>query len=109
MKKILLVAAVASLALSACSEPSVEEQFFNELDNRLAELEALTEQERVCLSRVMEVSGGADDDKLMALGEQMEAKHGNELPAEYESRMQDLAERTQELTMKLMPKMNPDC
>ena len=46
---------------------------------------------------------------MMPLAEQMEAKHGAELPAEYEQRMQQLSERMQVMMVELMPKMDLDC
>lgn len=94
--------------LTACSEPSVEDQFFGKLEERVAELERLTEQDTVCMSHAMEISAN-DEEEFMALAEQMEAKHGNDLPEEYESRMGDIMVRMESSMMELMPKMDPDC
>lgn len=109
MKKMMMaMAGVAAFGLAACSQPSVEDQFFDELDNAVAEIEQLAEQERVCMSEVAAISERQDED-LMPLAEQLEEKHGSELPEEYEERMMQLSERMQAMMMELMPKMDLNC
>lgn len=108
MKKIVLLAAVSSLALAACSEPSVEDQFFAGVEEKVVELENLAEQDSVCLTRVMEISTD-EGEELAPLAEAMEEKYGADLPAEYESRMEDIASRMESAMMTLMPKMDSDC
>ena len=108
MKKLVCVAAVSSLALAACSEPSVEDQFFASVEEKVVEIENLAEQDRVCLTHVMEISSD-EDEELVPLAEAMEEKYGANLPEEYESRMEEIANRMESAMMAVMPKMDADC
>lgn len=106
--QIIAIAALATFALAACSQPSVEEQFFSKLEDAVSDMERLAEQDTVCMSEVAEISEAQDED-LLPLAEQMEEKHGTQLPEEYEERMARLSQRMEAMMMELMPKMDVGC
>lgn len=109
MKKLAMaMTALAAFTLAACSQPSVEDQFFDELENAVAEMESLAEQDRVCMSEVADLSE-EHDENLRPLAEELEAKHGLELPPEHQERMQRMSERMQSLMADLMPKIDLNC
>ena len=109
MKKLMMtIAGLATVGLVACGQPRLEEQFFGSLERAVSDMERMTDQDTVCMSQMVEITE-RQDTELMPLAEQMEAKHGAELPAEYEQRMQQLSERMQVMMVELMPKMDLDC
>lgn len=108
LNKLLTLVAAASLLLAACSEPSVEEQFFGMLEQRAADLERVAEQDSVCMSQTMEVAN-EDQEQFMRLGEELEAKHGSELPEAFEARMEVILARFETSMIQIMPKMDPEC
>ena len=109
MRKLALaMSALVAFTLAACSQPSVEDQFFQELENAVAEMESLAEQERVCMSEVADRSE-EHEENLRPLAEELEEKHGPELPREHQQRMQRVSERMQSLAADLMPKIDLNC
>lgn len=109
MKRLMMVVSgLTAMGLVACGQPSVEDQFFGHLESAVSDMERLTDQDTVCMTQIADITEKQEQD-LMPLAEQMEAKHGPQLPPEYEERMERLSERLQVMVVELMPKMDLDC
>lgn len=131
MNKLLFFIAIISLALVACQDPNTLEQsvgseegaaqsteahdddsdeneYFELLEARLDTLEAMAEEDSVCVTRWMAVSDD-DGERLKQLERSLREKHGTDVPSQYRQRAQAIEARFAGVNVNLTPKIDPGC
>lgn len=131
MNKLLFFIAIMSLTLAACHEANTSEQaagsgqdasqhalsiddgsdeneYFELLEARLDTLEAMAEEDSVCVTRWMAVSDD-DGERLKQLERSLREKHGTDVPTQYRQRAQAIEARFAGVNVNLTPKIDPGC
>ncbi|RUO30292.1 hypothetical protein [Aliidiomarina soli] len=111
MKKVVLAASAVLLAFSvaACSgNSSPEDQMLQEMESFVADVEALTERESVCLSE-MEAVFTDGSEKFMALAQELELSDSDELSEEQQARLEAFEQRMMEAGIELQQKADYNC
>lgn len=131
MNKALFLFAMMSLVLTACSDQntaeqsvtgdqsatqssaasddfSEEEEFFELVEARLDTLEAMAEEDSVCMTRWMAVSDD-DEGRLNELAVRLREKHGTDVPPQYQDRTDAIDARFEAVNRDLTPKLDQSC
>lgn len=131
MNKVLFLFAMISLVLTACSDQSTveesatsdqnvtqnstasedfsdEEEFFELVEGRLDTLEAMAEEDSVCMTEWMAVSD-EDGDRLNELSVRLRDKHGDDVPPQYQERTEAIDARFEAVNRDLTPKIDHGC
>lgn len=121
MNKVLFLFAMTSLVLTACSDQSTaeesvtggqdfseEEEFFELVEARLDTLEAMAEEDSVCMTEWMAVSD-EDGDRLNELSVRLREKHNDDVPPQYQDRTDAIDARFEAVNRDLTPKIDHGC